>query len=356
MRTPLQLFAPLSLVAILSFTAAGDSSGTPTAATDSVSPSPQRHGDAQRGYRYLVEGDYVRSGPPLALFGNSARRTEEGLNRSGDNARLPYYLSVSTAPNGVRVVTPNCLQCHALWLLRKKHAMFYTGVGRGDFAKLMMAVSLLTLGNVDEVSEMESHFVDLLAWIRQLDPPPWPGPLDNEVAARGERLFVERCAGCHGTHGRQESYPNRLVDLSEVGTDPLLAEEQFTVHAVAVEAFNRSWFAQPPHAAKLVPQRGYLAPPLDGVWATAPYLHNGSVPTLMDLLDSSRRPTYWKRRRRSGDYDLEDVGLRYKRRKWQANKYVYDTTLPGYGNRGHTLGDSLTGEERRALLEYLKTL
>jgi tetratricopeptide (TPR) repeat protein len=244
----------------------------------------------------------------------------------------------------------------ALWLLRKKNAIFYTGLGRGDFARLMMASSLLTLRNVDEVRAIEHEFVDVLQWILQLEPPRWPGTIDQELAAAGREVFTERCTPCHGSYGAAESYPNLLVRLEKIGTDPLLAEEQFTLYAAAIEAFNESWFAQGPHAARLVPERGYVAPPLDGVWATAPYLHNGSVPTLAELLDSRRRPAFWKRRRRTPDYDFERVGVRYRKRKWAANPSVHDTTLPGYGNQGHTFGDALDDARRRAVIEYLKTL
>jgi hypothetical protein len=111
---------------------------------------------------------------------------------------------------------------------------------------------------------------------------------------------------------------------------------------------------------------GYQAPPLDGLWATAPYLHNGSVPTVHDVLKSGSRPKVFTRsfRGEEEDYDRRKLGWKVtvlggppapdlpaiERRK------VYDTSQPGRGNGGHTFGDRLTDDERMAVIEYLKTL
>jgi hypothetical protein len=113
-----------------------------------------------------------------------------------------------------------------------------------------------------------------------------------------------------------------------------------------------------------MPFPGYVAPPLDGIWATAPYLHNGSVPTLELVLDSAARPTYWKRvDYDSTHFDEQALGwpfieLPYGQDDAPQNeiKYVYDTTKWSQSNRGHTFGDHFTHAERRAVLEYLKTL
>ncbi len=116
--------------------------------------------------------------------------------------------------------------------------------------------------------------------------------------------------------------------------------------------------------SRLEPHLGYVAPPLDGIWATAPYLHNGSVPTIATLLDSSKRPRYWSRSFESTDYDAAALGWDFAELDHgqagepteRARVKIYDTTLQGYGNGGHTFGDDLDDGERRAVLEYLKTL
>ncbi len=129
---------------------------------------------------------------------------------------------------------------------------------------------------------------------------------------------------------------------------------QFAVRFV--DWFNRSFYGK---IAKLDPQRGYIAPPLDGVWATAPYFHNGSVPTIAAVLDSSVRPARWRRTSRSSrNYDLDNLGWPHKAlgARAEGQPWIYDTTRPGYGAGGHTFGDSFSAAQRADLIEYLKTL
>lgn len=244
----------------------------------------------------------------------------------------------------------------AWWLLRKKQAMFHNGMGRGDFARIMMASSLLTLRDAAEAKEIDARFVDVLAYLKTLRPPSFPDKVDAALAARGAEVFEHRCASCHGRYGEHESYPNLLIQLDRIGTDPELARSASATYREQGEAYNASWFGQEPHAARLEPHLGYVAPPLDGVWATAPYLHNGSVPTLEALLDSSLRPRFWQRSFRSDDYDLKRVGWNFHEEPRGGAKQIYDTTLHGYSAAGHTFGDDLEPEQRRAVLEYLKTL
>jgi hypothetical protein len=122
-----------------------------------------------------------------------------------------------------------------------------------------------------------------------------------------------------------------------------------------VEWYNKSWFATSSPTSWFEPVAGYIAPPLDGIWATAPYLHNGSVPNLWTLLKSSERPTKWDRNPQTAQYDYELLGWKVTDSEGNS-KFSYDTDLPGYGNQGHTFGDQLENYERKAVIEYLKTL
>ena len=243
----------------------------------------------------------------------------------------------------------------AWWLLKKKNAMFYTSVGRGDFARLMMASSLLTLQDSTEAAKIDEHFADVQAYIYSLKPPKYPEPLDSILTAQGAELFKKKCSTCHGTYGDAPTYPNLLVGLKTIKTDSLLTLANFSNQSF-VKWYNHSWFSTGPYSAKLVPQKGYIAPPLDGIWATAPYLHNGSIPTLADLLNSKLRPEIWRRDFSNLQYDYEKVGWNYKILKEKLDKQTYDTSYPGYGNYGHNFGDRLTDQERLSLIEYLKTL
>jgi Cytochrome c len=243
----------------------------------------------------------------------------------------------------------------AWWLLKKKHAMFYNAFGRGDFSKFLMASNLLTVTDTAEAAEVNSHFGDVLAYILSIEAPNYPLSVNPALVNKGKNIFNATCSGCHGTYGAGGSYPNFVVPLRIIRTDSMLikANQQ---NPQFVNWFNKSWFAQPPYAAHLEPTEGYIAPPLDGVWCTAPYLHNGSVPTIEAVLNSAIRPTYWQRDFDNPHYDFQNLGWVYEVKSAPQGKPVYNTTLPGYGNTGHYFGDKLTDAERKAVIEYLKIL
>jgi mono/diheme cytochrome c family protein len=243
----------------------------------------------------------------------------------------------------------------AWWLLKKKNAMFYNGFGRGDFGKFLMASNLLTVNDTSESRQVDEHMPDLLAYIYSIEPPKYPHPIDSGLAASGKILFESACSHCHGTYGDDESFPNLLIPQSIIQTDSLLSTSNYSTPQF-VNWFNNSWFTTGDHPAKLEPFKGYIAPPLDGIWVTAPYLHNGSVPTLEAILDSKLRPQFWERNFMTPQYDYQRVGWTYNNKDKAGSSNIYNTTLPGYGNRGHNFADRLTEAEKKAVLEYLKTL
>ena len=243
----------------------------------------------------------------------------------------------------------------AWWLLKKKNAMFYNGFGRGDFGRFLMASNLLTVTDTAESREVDSHFHHVLSYLYSIEPPKYPKEIYQPLAQQGKALFVSNCSKCHGTYGEKEEYPNLLIPQSVIETDSFLNVSNYQ-QPEFVKWFNSSWFAQGDHPARLVPFNGYIAPPLDGVWITAPFFHNGSVPTLESVLDSKARPKYWSRDFENPVYDYEKVGWQYEEKAEPGGNTVYNTTLKGYGNYGHYFGDKLTDQERKAIIEYLKTL
>ena len=435
---------------------------TPPEGTSYITASSQRSGNVSAGENYLFTGDYLSSGIPYNTFITALGQDPSNkLNRTGDNAVIPHDFTAVDAPNGVRVVAPNCLQCHSgsingqfivglgnassdftsdqsslstlagllippgtperdafepfkkafeavapniiaevrganvadklgailaahrdketlewletpsinipsevvitdvppWWVLKKKNAMFYAGNGRGDFSRYLMASSLLTMKDSSKANEVNERFPDVLAYINSLEPPAYPGNVDASLAEEGKLVFTQNCAKCHGTYGSGGSYPNLLVSLEVVGTDPLLSNAYTgSTYSPFKSWFNTGWFGREPNGGQLVAEGGYVAQPLDGIWASAPYLHNGSVPTLEDLLNSQQRPSFWKRTFDDSDYDHEKMGWNYITPSSQTDKETYNTTLPGYGNQGHVFGDVLNAQERKALIEYLKTL
>jgi hypothetical protein len=210
---------------------------------------------------------------------------------------------------------------------------------------------------LEEFKELEPTFRDIQAYFNSMKPPKYPFPIDREKAEQGRVLFNETCASCHGTYGENPKYPNRIIELKKIGTDPARAEgisPRFVAH------YNSTWFGEDdPVKEKMV---GYQAPPLDGIWATAPYLHNGSVPTLTTLLKSSDRPGKFTRPPSTDfeHYDKIHVGWKFEIPAEGAllrnDRSLFDSSRFGLGNGGHRFGDDLTDEERMQVVEYLKTL
>ncbi|RYY27788.1 MAG: c-type cytochrome [Chitinophagaceae bacterium] len=243
----------------------------------------------------------------------------------------------------------------AWWLLKKKNAMFYNGFGRGDFGRFLMGSNLMTVNDTAESREVDAHMPDVLAYLYSLEPPAYKKPVNNALAKKGEKVFLVSCSKCHGTYGDSVSYPNLLIPQAAIQTDSLLNFSNYSSPQF-IEWFNKSWFTTGDHPARLEPFNGYIAPPLDGIWATAPYLHNGSVPTLEAMLNSMKRPRYWSRDFINPKYDYSTLGWVYKSFDKPGEPNSYNTDIPGYGNYGHYFGDKLTPDERKAVLEYLKTL
>jgi mono/diheme cytochrome c family protein len=261
-----------------------------------------------------------------------------------------------------------CEDVPAWWLLKKKKTMYYTGGAHARSVRSLMQFMLGSLNTRSAFDKEEETFRDIQAYLLTLEPPKYPFPIDKNLAAQGKKVFESHCAQCHGTYGPDGHYPNRIVPLDEIGTD---TRRFYGISDDFGRYYNRSWFArekpgwfEDEYAA--MPSRGYQAPPLDGIWATAPYLHNGSVPTIYHLLKSESRPRIFTRSYRTQVEDYDPVHLGWKitvldqpadpslppieRRK------VYDTSQPGRSNVGHIFGDDLTDAERWAVIEYLKTL
>jgi mono/diheme cytochrome c family protein len=248
------------------------------------------------------------------------------------------------------------------WRMQKKHAMFYSAAGRGDHARLEILASTFCTDTVEEAQAIDSYAPDIRAYIASLEPPTYPFSINQELATQGKVVFEEHCSRCHGTYGKNEHYPNLVIPLEEVGTDP-----EYVTAAMGgqLNRFGR-WLEQSFYGkhSRLAMVPGYIAPPLDGIWATAPYLHNGSIPTVEALLNSAERPRYWTRTFDSKDYNDKTLGWNYTKLAYgkadatdpEQRRRLYDTTLRGYSNEGHTFGDNLTEEERQRVLEYLKTL
>jgi mono/diheme cytochrome c family protein len=252
------------------------------------------------------------------------------------------------------------------WRAAKKNALFYNGMARGDHRGTMMLATALCTDTVAEAQQIDSYFHHIQAYIRSVKAPKYPFAIDAELAAEGEAVFTANCAGCHGTYAtndEDETYPNLLFPLDLIGTDAVVAQGAKYAPEL-VDWYNESYYGSITRMTPEDPFPGYMAPPLDGVWATGPFLHNGSVPTIAAVLDSSTRPKFWRRLDfDSANFDQQTLGWPYTELAYghaqveeSERKFIYDTTQFAHTNTGHTFGDHLTAAERTAVLEYIKTL
>jgi mono/diheme cytochrome c family protein len=195
-------------------------------------------------------------------------------------------------------------------------------------------------------------------WLHDAKPPPYPYAIDKALAARGEPVYREYCASCHGRSGDDFSgqYVGQITAIDRIGTDRHRLDS-YTEELCANQ--NQLYAAYPDerftHFRKT---NGYANQPLDGIWLRAPYLHNGSVPSLRELLEpaSKRTKTFY---RGYDVYDAKNVGFLADVAEENGKKYFrFDTVLPGNGNQGHegkSFGTDLPADEKEALIEFLKT-
>jgi mono/diheme cytochrome c family protein len=256
-----------------------------------------------------------------------------------------------------------CEDVPAWWHLKRKTTIYHTGSSSARSVRTLMQFMLNPGNSLKTFEDEEPTFGDIQAYLRSLTAPKYPFPIKDNIADEGRKLFLKHCAKCHGTYGPEGEYKNKIVPHKDVDTDVARLNGFSQKY---VDVYNKSWFAEEtPKAFKATRTSGYQAPPLDGVWATAPYFHNGSVPTLYGVLNSKARPKIFTRSYRTDEsaYDKDQVGWKTKDLQEvpkdlspHERRKIYDTKQPGRGNGGHTFGDELTEDDRRAIIEYLKTL
>jgi hypothetical protein len=289
---------------------------------------------------------------------------------------------------------------------------------------------------------VEQHDQDAKLWVEAQKAPVYPGPVDEDLAEQGAILFHTKnlwgmdgtpgphggngsCASCHGAYAPRYVHDTDFLDRPElegiaayvvpmdvIGTD---AARFNSLNEGLKENLKWTWWAYGDNFTEgkcfgTVADGGYLAPPLYGIWASAPYFHNGAVPNVWEVLDPAARRPLWRRvsepavGAQQGQftgfdtnleraYDHEKLGWKYEvmgcglpgsvldcadappeftaagqlwftwnldlpPATWQQieDRKVYNTHAYSQGNQGHDFTDVLTHPERKALIEYLKTL
>jgi len=231
--------------------------------------------------------------------------------------------------------------------------------------------------------------------LMDLRSPGWPewilGKLDLKRSERGKIVYANECANCHdpspagapSERGACDEIRIPLFDLDRIGTDPEQATTfnnrrislskmggpddiaNYTAAEIVTTKITEQWIGRSPEnaaAANMVncgrtnqfrSPLAYRARPLNGIWAMAPYLHNGSVPSLYDLLlPPDQRPKKFY----VGNWEFNPEIVGYEMKNQSPDAFEYDTAKRGNSNAGHAYGTDLNEEDRKALVEYLKTL
>jgi hypothetical protein len=236
-----------------------------------------------------------------------------------------------------------------VWNVGHRHWVDWDGntqspIGRNLLASLGLGAPLIGKGG-DLNFKFVKRQTDLAEVIRA---PRYPLTIDTEAAQAGAHHYQARCAACHNI----PEDDSRLHNADEVGTDPRRAL-QFTPHQA--ELFD-TFLAElqvdgykPSKVPGIRSTQKYWAPSLAGVWARSPYLHDGSVRTMNELLTApkDRAKTF---HRGSHAYNSTEMGYA------DEGGYLFDTAVGGNANAGHNYGTDLSDPEKRELIEYLKTL
>lgn len=221
-------------------------------------------------------------------------------------------------------------------------------------------------------------------WLETVEPPRFvdmfPDHFDPELAEKGRDIYAAECGRCHGASGRDFTgqLVGKVTPIGIVGTDRARLDNY--THDLAV---NQNFLYAEYGAERFQAFRktnGYANAPLDGLWLRAPFLHNGAVPTLWDLLTPPElRPKAFLR-----GYDVYDpVRMGFLSRAGEIDPSAHDRLFcfiahadgragcpaglpemngtcpagpcPGNGNQGHRYGTDLAPDQKWALIEYLKT-
>jgi RoxA-like, cytochrome c-like len=242
----------------------------------------------------------------------------------------------------------------SIWNLKKykpEKGMLMNLAGDSHDARSVIIDS--ALGLLGAAPHNKQDFLDQVAWLENylgnLPAPKYPFPIDRAKAEAGKAVFDQNCASCHASERTGTRVP-----VEEVGTDRERLNTWSKQAAIESNKIVRGFGIERPGLVENEPS-GYIAAFLDGIWLRAPYLHNGSVPTLRDLLKPvAERPKVFYRG--YNVYDPVDVGFITQGAEAERVGTKFNVDERASGNQGHEYGIQLPAADKDALIEYLKTL
>jgi len=242
----------------------------------------------------------------------------------------------------------------SIWNLKKyRHELGHRMNFAGDSHDAYSVIIDSALGLMGAEPKDQDDFLEHIDWLHDYlskkRPPAYPFAIDRDLAQQGKQLFASTCSSCH-----HSTRTGQIIPIEEIGTDR--GRMETWSRQAAIEA-NKVVEEMGIERLGLVeePLSGYVAQFLDGIWLRAPYLHNGSVPTLYDLLlPAEQRPVQFYRG--YNVYDPDKVGFVTAGDEARLSGTLHDTRERANSAAGHDFAAALSTEQRLALLEYLKTL
>jgi mono/diheme cytochrome c family protein len=242
----------------------------------------------------------------------------------------------------------------SVWNLKKYvhekgHRMNFAGDSHDVYSVVVDSALGLMGAEPKNRSEFLAEVDWLVDYLKNKPAPKFPFPVDAARAAQGKAVFDANCAACHAS-----ARTGTVVPLNEIGTDRGRIDTWGKQAAIEANKVVRDMGIERKGLVE-APLTGYVAQFLDGIWLRAPYLHNGSVPSLADLLmpPAQRPQQFW---RGHDVYDPVRAGFVAQGDAAERAGTLYDTRQRGNGNGGHAFGTALPDADKAALLEYLKTL
>jgi mono/diheme cytochrome c family protein len=242
----------------------------------------------------------------------------------------------------------------SVWNLKKyqpEKGMLMNLAGDSHDARSVIIDSALGLLSAEpkDRAEFLAQVDWLVNYLSEVQAPKYPFPIDPALAEAGKAVFDQNCASCH-----RSDRTGKRVPVEEVGTDKERLATWSKQAAIDSNKMVKSFGIERKGLVEIEPS-GYIAAFLDGIWLRAPYLHNGSVPTLRDMLKPvAERPRIFYRG--YDVYDPADVGFITQGAEAQRVGTKFDVSERASGNHGHEYGTQLSAKDKDALIEYLKTM
>ena len=294
-------------------------------------------------YRYLIIPG-VQQGLAKQKFAYAWQLSRPQQGRGRTDTFNPTKFNVFHMPDDGTIGTVDLPQ---VWNQQPRVGMYLHWDGNNNNITERNFAAAMAIGATSKTVILAS-FKRITDFLLALKPPEYPFPIQQNAAARGKVTYDAQCAQCHAFGGASTG---QVTAIDTIGTDRHRLDS-FT--AGLVGKFHS--IDSPPFVFDAYRKtNGYANVPIDGIWARAPYLHNGSVPNLWALLqaESARPQTFY---RGYDVYDPKNVGFISDGAEARQVGFRVDTSVAGNGNQGHAYGVSLKDADKWDLIEYLKSL